>query len=100
MNKQEQVELIRQQFRQYRRRIAELEAELDDQAGTREYDIARLESKARAYRQEIAEKERQAESDRWYREDQIKSITNELERARNYKDEWGESRAIEKLRRL
>lgn len=93
-------ERIRQQFRQYRQRIDELEQEIEEQRYRREAVVARMESRAKAYRLEAEEKEQQAQSDRYYREDQIKSITNEIERARTCKDEWGEDRAIQKLKRL
>ena len=86
-------ERIRQQFRQYRWRITELEERLDEQAVIYEAEAGRLESRVRACRQ-------QAESDRWYKEAQMQAITREFERARAYGDDRGESRAIEKLKRL
>jgi len=100
MNRQQQIELIRQQFRQYRQRIAELETELEEEQGYCRAEVERMGKRARAYREEMESKERQAESDRYYRDDQIQRITKELESARVYGDEWGENRAIDKLKKL
>lgn len=60
----------------------------------------RAERRARADENERIERERQAESDRWYREDQLRSATRDLERAVSYGDGYAIKRATEKIKRL
>ena len=43
--------------------------------------IGHAESRARACRVEAEERERQTVADRWYREDELRGVTRELERA-------------------
>lgn len=48
----------------------------------------------------LEEERRQAEADASYHAEQVRSATRELERARSWGDVYGESRALDKLRRL
>ena len=97
-------EKVRAIFRVYRRRIAELEEEMVNQLDAASYrqaeGCAQLERRIRACRNEMDERERQEQADRWYREDQLRSATKDLERARSYGDSWGEDRALRKLRSI
>jgi len=95
--------VIRARFKYYRAKIANLKAELDDAyywQGQQEAMASQERKRAEACRRECAERQRQEESDRWYREDQLRSATKDLERARSYGDEWGEARALRKLKSI
>lgn len=103
MNKQ----TIRARFNHYRQQIAELKiriseltSELEQSYYRREESISRIERRARAAENERIERERQAESDRWYRDDQLRNATRDLERAVSYGDDYGIKRATEKIKRL
>jgi len=61
---------------------------------------SRAERRIRAAESERIERERQEESDRWYREDQLRSATKDIERAVSYGDDYGIKRATEKLKKL
>ena len=97
-------EKVRAIFRAYRRRIAELESEMANQLDVASYrqteQSAQLERRVRACRNELDERERQEQADRWYREDELRSATKDLEKARSYGDSWGEDRALRKLRSI
>lgn len=100
-------EKIRARFKEYRQEIAGLKETIEEwrQAAEEtshfyEQSISRARSRAEACRRETLDRERQEESDRWYRESELKKVTSDLERAKSYGDEWGQSRAIEKLKRL
>ena len=95
---------IRTIFKNYRQQIVELNEQLENQyyyyqeeASSRANVASR---RAEACRRECEEARRQEESDRWYREDQIRSATKDLERAGSYDDKFGKARAIEKLKKL
>lgn len=98
---------IRNQFKKYRAEIAglkntidELEQSLEDASYRHEETLGQASRRAEACRRESAERERQDESDRWYREDQLRTATKELERAQSYGDEYGIGRAMDKLKRI
>ena len=100
-------DIIRSQFRFYRQRITELEEQLNEanqnaeSAYYREEEsISRAKRAERAAEQQRYEQERQVESDRWYREEELRKITRDIERAHSYGDAYGEERAIQKLKRL
>jgi hypothetical protein len=100
-------EIIKARFKYYREQvnilltqIEDLEYQLSEQSYYHGETISRIERRAQACRNELLEKERQAETDRWYQEEQLRSATHELERAREYGDEWGEQRALRKLKNL
>lgn len=90
----------RQQAVELRQQIAELEENVDSESYFQEAAASRANQRADACRRECEEARRQEESDRYYREDQVRAATRELERAREWHDEWGEDRAIAKLKRL
>jgi hypothetical protein len=98
------IQKIRERFKHYRQRIAELNEELESSYFYHEEAISRANQRANqrveACRRESAERERQAEADRWYREGEIEKATKELEQARVYGDSWGAERALKKLKRL
>jgi hypothetical protein len=64
------------------------------------YPISCATRRAEAYRRENDERQRQEESDRWYRDEQLRLATKELERAHSYGDDWGEERALKKLKSI
>lgn len=91
---------IRAIFKEYRQEITELREQIESSYHYQDEAISRCERRAEDRRREQADRERQEEADRWYREDQLKSATKDLERARSYRDDYEVSRAIEKLKRL
>ena len=98
---------IRNQFKKYRTEIAglkntidELNQSLEDVSYRHEEALGQASRRAEACRRESTERERQEESDRYYREDQLRTATKELERAQSYGDEYGISRAMDKLKRI
>ena len=91
---------LRRFFRDQRQLIAALREEIESSHYYHEEAVSRANWRADAERRESVERERQVEADRWYREDELRRATKDLERARSYGDEWGESRAIQKLKRL
>jgi len=93
-------EKIRARFRFYRQRIAELERQLDFAYFHAEQSRTRADKRLQAYERELAERARQAEADRWYREEEMRKATRDLERAHNYGDEWAIARALERLKRI
>jgi hypothetical protein len=94
------IQKIRERFKHYRQRIAELNEELESSYFYHGEAISRANQRVEACRRESAERERQAEADRWYREGEIEKATKELEQARVYGDSWGAERALKKLKRL
>ena len=99
-------ETVRRQFHIYRERIAQLEEHIRDMEYQQEESyfaqeeaIGRANKRAESCRREAEERERQAESDRWYREDQLRRATQDLDRAISYGDEWGIERAKEKIKK-
>lgn len=93
-------EFIRERFKYYRQQIAELNATLENQYYYAEEAESRRIRHSRACENERIERERQAESDKWYRDEELRRATSDLERARSYGNEYEESRDIEKLKRL
>jgi len=91
---------IRARFKHYRQQIAELNEQLSTSSYYAEEAESRRMRRDRAYENERIERERQAEADRWYREEELRKVTSDIERARSYGDEWEESRAIERLKKL
>ncbi|GEM_PF-5325295 len=98
---------VRARFRFYRQRIAELERQLDELEGQLDFAYfhaeesrARAERRLQSYERELAERERQAEADRWYREEEMRKATRDLERAHSYGDDWAVARALERLKRI
>lgn len=90
-------------FKSYRQQIAELKEEISSQyyyQDERSAAISREKQRADACRRECEEARRQEESDRWYREDELRRATKDLERARGYGDEWGVARALDKLKKI
>jgi len=81
-------------------RVSELENEIEQSYEYQEEAVSRASRRARACENERIERERQAESDRWYREDQLKRATSDLERAVGYGDEYGIKRATERLKKI
>jgi chromosome segregation ATPase len=104
------IESIRQQFKNYRAKIIELEEEinrLQNQLDEEEYNANRQIEKAHydahmATRRanEAEEQRRNAEYAERHRQDDISSVTRELERARSYGDSYGVERAVRKLRNI
>lgn len=99
--------IVRARFKDYRRqiaylkqRVADAEQSLEDANYYQEEALSRANRRADACRRECAERERQEQSDRWYREDELRRATKDLERARSYGDSWGEDRALKKLKSI
>lgn len=90
-------EFIRTRFKDYRKQIADLQYTLEEQYYYAEAASSRAYRQAEACRRESAERERQAEADRWYRDDKIKTATNNLNRAISYGDQYGIHRAQKEL---
>ena len=98
---------VRERFKHYRACISQLKQEiydlneaLDSQSYCYEESLGRANKRAEACRREAEERERQCEFDRRSKEDDIRRVTSELERAREYGDSWGEDRALRKLKSI
>lgn len=92
-------DLIRQ-VRALRSELADFSDAEDRQA---DYYAERAETMERSMaraRRETEDARRDAEADRWYREDELRRVTRDLERAASYDDEWGQRRALDTLKRL
>ena len=94
------IQFIRERFKQYRQQISELNQAIEEVGFYHEESISRANRRADACRRECEERERQAESDRWYREDELRRATQDLERAQSYGDPYAVKRATDKIKSL
>jgi len=92
--------VIRARFKQYRQTIASLEKQLEDAYYYREEAEGRASRRLRAIESERLLQEQQDRADRWYREDQLRRATSDLERARSYGNDYEADRAVKKIRSL
>ncbi len=88
------------EIRNLKAKVSELENQIEQSHEYHEEALSRASRRARATENERLEQERQAESDRWYREDQLKRATSDLERAVSYGDDYAIKRATEKIKKL
>ena len=91
---------IQARFKYYRQQIAELQQALEEASYYHEESISRQERRIKAYHNEEIERERQSESDKWYRDEQLRKATSDLERARSFDNEYEVDRAIKRLKQL
>ena len=94
------IQKLREHFKNYRRQIAELNEALENQYYSSEESCRLVSKRAEACRRECEERARQEESDRWYREDQLRRATSDLERAISYNDEYAIRRATDNLKKI
>jgi len=87
-------------FQAQRQTIRELTEQINNQYYYQEEAVSRANKRAEACRRESEDRARQEESDKWYRESELRSATKDLERARSYGDEWGEARALRKIKSI
>lgn len=98
---------IRNRFKYYRAEIGKLnniiynlEESASEQAYYQEDALSRAEARAESCRRNAEQARRDAEYEAECRADDVRRATRELERARDWNDDWSEERALRKLRNI